>query len=167
MKKSSFFNGWSLAVILLALIIIAGGIFIMVRAGANPGIEITLTPVKDIEGRININGEVRNPGLYPVFAGDTLEDIIRAAGGFSDGADAGMIELTVAEPETSSQKIDLNRAEAWLLEAVPGVGEVKAQAVIDYRQAHGYFHSIEELLNVPGFSETVLSKITGLVTVHE
>jgi len=158
-----------MAVFLLALIIIAGGIVIFIDTGRSPGIEISVSPAKIIEGKIYISGEVNNPGLYPVFAGDTLGDIVRAAGGLKNGADASMIELSVAPPDDKGtpQKINLNRAEVWLLEALPGVGETKAKAIIDYRAQHGFFHDTEELLSVPGFSDTIYDRVKDFITVYE
>ena len=81
MKKDRFVNLWPLVIILLVLVIIAGGVLIFIDSRNSPGIEISVTPAKQIEGKIYISGEISNPGLYPVFSGDTLEDIIRAAGG--------------------------------------------------------------------------------------
>ena len=168
-KQARQLNGWALAALLLALVILASGAIIVVNLNRSPGIEITTVPAKGIEGKIYVSGAVNNPGLYPVFAGDTLQSIIQAAGGLKDGADAADIKLSVAQSnnETAVQKVDLNRAEAWLLEALPGVGEVKAQAVIQYRRQHGYFHDVQELLNVPGFSEGVFTRVKDLITVGE
>jgi comEA protein len=69
--------------------------------------------------------------------------------------------------ETEPQKIDINRAEAWLLEALPGIGPSKAQAIIDYRQQNGGFSDISELLNVSGIGQDIYQKIKDLITVGE
>jgi competence protein ComEA len=157
------------ATILLALVIIAGGVFILVGANNSPGVEISLAKPQEIQGNIYISGAVNNPGIYPFYAGDALNDLIRAAGGAKDGADLTGIELFIAPSVTAntSQKIDLNRADAWLLEALPGIGEVKARAVIDYRNRNGFFHDVNELLNVPGFGEMGLEEIRDYVTVYD
>jgi len=169
MKAGRFFNGWNLAVMVLALVIIAGGTVILTRDQRSPGIEIALATPKEIEGQICVGGGVNNPGIYPFYAGDTLEDIIRAAGGLQDGVDAAMLELTVsaADETNTPQKININRAEAWLLEALPGVGEVKAQAIIDYRQQNGLFRDVNELLKVPGFGDANYEKVKDFITVHD
>ncbi len=167
--KATFFNGWSLAVFLLAIVIIAGGVIIIVKSHASPGIEISLAPERKIEGQIYIGGEVNNPGYYLLYDGDSFEDVIRAAGGLKDGADLSKIELAVAPAEAgqAAQKINVNRAEAWLLEALPGVGETRANAIIAYRQQNGLFQDINELLNVPGFGPTNFNQVKDLITVHE
>jgi competence protein ComEA len=166
---TGFFSGWSLAVFLLALIIIAGGIFIYLKTHDNPGVEISRTPEKTPAGQIYISGCVNNPGIYPLYAGDTLQELINAAGGLKDEADTGTVTLSVglSDSEKAAQKIDLNKAESWLLEAVPGIGKTKAGAIIAYREEHGYFHDVNELLNVPGFGETLIGQITDFLTVHD
>ena len=169
MKAGRFFNGWTLAVILLVLVIIVGGAVILVKSHGSPGIEISLAPEREIEGKIYVSGEVNNPGLYPIYAGDGIEDIIRAAGGIKDGADLSGVELSigVADEGETPQKININRAEAWLLEALPGVGEVKARAIIDYRQQNGPFRDINELKKVMGFGDVNFDKVKDLITVNE
>lgn len=61
--------------------------------------------------------------------------------------------------------VDLNTAGLEELEGLPGIGRVKAQAILDYRSAHGAFRSVEELLNVDGIGEKLLAKIRDYVTV--
>jgi competence protein ComEA len=168
-KSGRFINGWTLATLLLVIVIIAGSVVIGLKCRGGQAIEITLAPEREITGTIYISGAVNNPGYYPIFAGDTLEDIIGAAGGLKDGADLDNVELTIGEQDGAAtpQKIDINRAEAWLLEALPGVGETKAQAIIEYRQQHGFFRDINELMNVPGFGETIFNNIKDLITVND
>jgi competence protein ComEA len=169
MKAGRFFNGWTLAALLLVIVIIAGGAVIWVKSNHSQAIEISLTPEREAEGSIYVSGEVNNPGWYPLFGGDGIDDVIRAAGGLKDGADLSKVELTVsgAGEEENPQKININRAEAWLLEALPGVGEAKAQAIIEYREKNGPFRDVNELGKVPGFGESNLDKIKGLITVND
>lgn len=104
-----------------------------------------------------------------MYAGDTFGDIIRAAGGVKDGADLSQVKLAIDPPAAGDipQKVDINRAEAWLLEALPGVGAVKAQAIIDYRQKNGPFRDINELMKVPGFGDINFEKIKDFITIGE
>ncbi|MDD5339021.1 MAG: ComEA family DNA-binding protein [Dehalococcoidales bacterium] len=167
METSRFKVNWTLVALLLVVIIITGVIFIGVRCRGTP-VEITLTPEPQIVGTIYVGGAVNAPGLYSIFTGDTFDDIIAAAGGLTDGATFNDVDLIVgaAAEAVTPQKIDINRAELWLLEAIPGVGEVKAQAIIDYRNEHGFFHDIYELLNIPGFGEVTLENIKDFITVN-
>lgn len=65
------------------------------------------------------------------------------------------------------QKIDINRAEAWLLEALPGIGPSKAQAIIDYRQQNGGFGHITEITEVEGIGLAIYEQIKDLITVAD
>lgn len=62
-------------------------------------------------------------------------------------------------------KLDLNTAGMEDLMTLPGVGEIKAQAIIDYRLQHGAFHSIEELMEVDGIGEGLFEEIKSRITV--
>jgi comEA protein len=65
------------------------------------------------------------------------------------------------------QKIDINRAEAWLLEALPGIGPSKAQAIINYRQQNGGFKHITEITEVEGIGPSIYEQIKELITVAD
>ena len=155
--------------IVLAVIIIAGSVFIGARHGRGQALEISIEPGPETNGQIYVGGEVSNPGLYPLRDGDTFADILKAAGGGTDNADPGILELTVngKAEAVSPQKVDINRAEAWLLAALPGIGEARAQAIIDFRQKNGPFRDINELLKVPGMGNTIFDGIKRLITVNE
>ena len=124
-------------------------------------------PEPELEGEIYVGGAVNNPGLYPLKAGDNIETILQAAGGTSSHADLSLLKLYVPEAgETdSSQKIDINRAESWLLEALPGIGEVLAQRIVDYRSENGPFRITEDLLKVNGIGDATLEQIKDYITV--
>lgn len=51
------------------------------------------------------------------------------------------------------EMVNLNTADAAELKALPGIGDALAQRIVDYRQAHGAFAHIEEIMNVPGIGE--------------
>lgn len=61
--------------------------------------------------------------------------------------------------------ININTADTRELIKLSGIGEVKAAAIVAYREEHGAFSSVEELLNVKGIGEKTLEKIRGYVTV--
>jgi len=128
-----------------------------------------LPPAHTPVGSIYIGGEVNSPGIYPVAAGDTLEDVIRAAGGLAEGADPSYVELIVPEQGEAAgfQKVNINTADAWLLAALPGIGDVRAQAIIAFRQQHGPFRDINELLKVRGFGSVTLENIKAFITVAD
>ncbi|MBN1176528.1 MAG: ComEA family DNA-binding protein [Dehalococcoidales bacterium] len=169
MKAGRFINGWTVTAAVLAVIIIVGGIIIWSRAGSSQSLEITLEPDRKSTGSIYVGGEVHNPGYYSLKDGDTVEDILQAAGGVTDGADLNDVELIVSLPESedSTQKININRAEAWLLGALPGIGEVRAQAIVDYRTLNGPFRDIYELKKVEGLGDITFERIEQYITVDD
>lgn len=71
------------------------------------------------------------------------------------------------QPPTEPGPLDLNRATTQELTTLPGIGEVLAQRIVDYREAHGPFRSVEELIAVEGIGEGKLEKLRELVTVEE
>lgn len=73
---------------------------------------------------------------------------------------------TRAAPASVQFPIDLNRATAEQLEAIPGIGPTLAQRIIEYRQTHGRFHSVEELLEVRGIGPKRLEQLRAYVVVR-
>jgi competence protein ComEA len=153
----------------LVIVIITGGVVIGLHYPRSQLIQITISTAPVSEGEVYIGGAVNNPGIYPFYAGDSLEDILRAAGGVADNADLSHVELSVATEGAVAefQKININTADAWLLAALPGIGDVRAQAIIAYRQQNGPFRDINELLNVQGIGSVTLDNIRDLITVGD
>ena len=167
MSKS--INGWTLVIIFLVLVIASGSIVIWSKYSRSQAVEISIIPERKIQGEIYVGGEVNNPGVYPLESGDGIGDIIRAAGGASGNADMSRLNLfvpglTEGEPP---QKVDINRAEVWLLQSLPGIGEVRAQAIVDYRQQNGPFQNINELVKVEGIGTATYEQIRHLITVAD
>ena len=61
--------------------------------------------------------------------------------------------------------IDLNTADTHMLEALPGIGPVLAGRIVAYRQQHGTFSSIDELLEINGIGECKLNAVRNLVCI--
>jgi len=66
---------------------------------------------------------------------------------------------------TGSGKVNLNRATLDQLDSLTGIGPVKAQAIIDYRNSQGGFKSLEELMNVKGIGQATFDKIKSDLTI--
>lgn len=79
------------------------------------------------------------------------------------GAVAAEAASAPAAHSWPSAPLGLNAATAEQLVALPGIGVVTAQKILDYRQAHGPFQSVAELGRVPGIGQGKLTKLTGLV----
>jgi len=157
-----------LVVILLIAIIVTGSIVIWSKSSQSQPIEISIDQEQKIQGEIYVGGAVNNPGFYPLRTDDGITDLIQAAGGTSDNADFSQVRLYVPHSaEELPQKIDINRAEAWLLQTLPGIGEVRTQAIIAYRQQNGRFHNTAELLKVEGIGAVTYENIKHLITVAD
>ena len=149
----------------------------------------TASPSPAVVLLVDVAGWVRHPGVYEFEEGARVIDAIDAAGGARTGA---MLEsLNLAAPLTDGSQIlvpkeggessapvpgeaggaapgaliNVNTASATELEALPGVGEVIAQAIVDYRTENGPFTSVDQLLDVSGIGDATLEDIRELVTV--
>jgi competence protein ComEA len=156
--------------VFLVIAAIAGGVMLAVQHSRSQPVEIVLSQTEppELSGDIYIGGAVANPGIYSLKEGDTLQTLLSDAG-IEPDADLSHIELYVPREgeEKSPQKIDINRAEVWLLEALPGIGETRAQAIVDYRNKNGPFKRIEDLLKVSGIGAGTFDKIKDYITVSD
>lgn len=159
-----------LTTVFLAVAVVVGGVMLGAQHGRNRPTEIVLHRVEPLpqSGQVHVNGAVVNPGIYPLREGDTVLDLLRHAG-LDPDADLHHIELRVPHQGEAErrQRIDINRAETWLLEALPGIGEVRAQAIVGYREEHGPFRRIEDLLKVSGIGPSTLERIQDYITVAD
>ena len=132
---------------------------------------------------VHVCGAVRSPGLMEIAAGSRAGDALEMAGGFADDADTDYVNLaafledgqklyfptveesrTMAPEEKGETKVDLNRAGEEELCSLPGIGSSRAKAILKYRNEHGKFQSIEEVLKVPGIKEGLYEQIKDLIT---
>ncbi len=160
---------WIPIIIIFICIIIIGGLIIWSKYSPNQPIEIYLPTEQEWYGQIYIGGAVNNPGLYPFYESDDFKSLIQAAGGTTSNAKTQEIKLYIPgeNENVKKQKIDINRAEAWLLEALPGIGETLALRIVDYRQQNGSFKNTLELLEVPGIGTSTYEQIKDYITVAD
>jgi competence protein ComEA len=137
---------------------------------------------------VDVAGAVRKPGVYEFHDGDRVVDAIEAAGGPTRKASLDALNLAApltdgvqifvpvavpagagipAAPGASAPPapVNINTASATELEALPGIGEVIAQRIVDYRTQNGPFASVDALLDVSGIGDATLGDIRDLVTV--
>ena len=177
-----------LALLLLFLFALAGGIALLVQQGRPGGVEVTLptaTPAPSVQ--VYVTGAVARPGVYTLQEGDRLQDAVDRAGGADENADLARVNLAAhvrdqdhhhipmmgeeaaAAPTPESDtpsRTNLNRAGLEELMALPGIGEVRAQSILDHRRQNGPFQSVESLVDVSGIGWTTLERIRPLVTVE-
>ena len=156
--------------VFLVIAAIAGGVMLAVQRGRSQPVEIVLsqTTPPELSGEVYIGGAVANPGIYSLREDDTMLALLLDAG-IEPNADLSHIELYISREGEAElpQKIDINRAEPWLLEALPGIGEVLAQRIADYRTENGPFRRIEDLLKVSGIGPATFENIKDFITVSD
>lgn len=161
------------ALVFLVAVIIGGGVMLAVNTGGRTQpIEILpppTSPGSESPAEVHVAGAVANSGIYPLQEDDTIPDILQAAGGIAPEADSSklIIRVPTREERTLPQKVNLNTAEAWLLQALPGIGPSRAQAIVTYRSQHGGFRQIEDLIEVEGIGQGIFDKIKDLITVTD
>ena len=165
-------KSWTPLTILLIVVITLSGIFAWSRYRVTQAQEIVVAtsyPSEKYPGKIYIGGAVANPGFYPLKADDSIETLVQAAGDATIDSDSSLIKLYISEvgDEEAPQKINLNRAEVWLLEALPGIGEERAKAIVDYRLEQGPFRSINELTKVTGIGAKTFELVSPLISVAD
>ncbi|MBR1391512.1 MAG: helix-hairpin-helix domain-containing protein [Lachnospiraceae bacterium] len=133
---------------------------------------------------VYICGEVVSPGVYELPEGARICDVMEAAGGLTQEAaveginqaqkvsDGEMIRIPnaqeAAERQSAQQqdpRLDINTATEEQLKNLPGIGQAKAESIVAYREEHGAFTKIEELMNISGIKEGVFDKIKDSIRV--
>lgn len=139
-------------------------------------------PAADV--RVYVTGAVVSPGVYPLAEGTRWIDAVDAAGGSTDAADLTAINLsrrvqdedhivvpaiggtTAVAGAGQTPVININSASQTELEALPGVGEVRAQRIIQSRTVDGPFGAIEDLLSRDIVPDSVFEDIAPLISVY-
>ena len=142
---------------------------------------------------VSVSGKVRRPGLVEVPEGARVADVLDAAGGALPGTDLSTLNLArrVADGEqvsvgvpaapdaapaapgnpssaaggAANGKVDLNLATVEQLDALPGIGPVTAQRILEWRSRHGRFTRVEQLREIEGIGERRLAQLREMVTV--
>ena len=167
MNKDKLNQFWLAATFILIIIILASSLTIWLRRDKGQPLLISPPPASQIQEEVFIEGAVVNPGKYALQPGDNIESLIQAAGGVDENADLTRVQFFVPRlgEDQPVQKININLAEEWLLEALPGIGQARAKAIIDYRQQNGPFHNIEELTKVPGISDSIFKDLKEFISI--
>jgi competence protein ComEA len=138
---------------------------------------------------VDVTGKVRRPGIAVLDAGARVIDALKAAGGARPGVDltslnlarllvdgeqivvgmatpTGVAGATTPPPDApAGPLVNINTADQALLETLPDVGPVTAEAIIAWRTEHGGFTAIDELLEVDGIGDATLATLSPHVTV--
>ena len=83
------------------------------------------------------------------------------------GGDGVSVDISSSLPENGADCVDINSAGIEELTSLDGIGETLAQRIIDYRQEHGVFSDLSEIMNVPGIGQGIYEKIAPYITIVE
>lgn len=175
-------------------LVFSGLLYLTVRPPVGTAVELLPSPTPE-PIFVYLTGAIQRPGVYQLPRESRLVDAVQLAGGFLEGADLNQVNLAekledgkqivipgVAEFPTpqltiggsgllvtatppAGQLVNLNTADALLLEQLPGIGPTTAEKIVEYRQANGPFTRVEDLLKIPGLGPSTLEEIRALVTL--
>jgi competence protein ComEA len=134
---------------------------------------------------IDVQGEVKTPGVYELPINSRVNDAIKAAGGAKSNADLSFInqarlikdgeQIYIDKKSIGSSNfrrniaatgvININRATAKELDKLPGIGPVIAGRIVEYRKINGFFQSIDDLKKVQGIGASTLEKFKSKIRV--
>lgn len=129
---------------------------------------------------VYISGGVKHPGVYEVPEGSRVYELVKAAGDVVPYADVEVVNLSKelsdgervhipVDPDrvtaADESVVNINTAGAAELETLPGIGEVTAKKILDYRAEHGPFAEKEDLMKVPSIGEGRYGKIADRITL--
>jgi competence protein ComEA len=186
---------WLLAVGIIGGLLGSGLIYLTSSQPRGEGITL-LPPPTSAPIIVHIVGAVLEPGVYSLPIKSRQQDAIEAAGGFLSDANPQALNLaaplqdgdrivvptipsdtqtpatspsksTIVELPSSNTLININTASQTDLENLPGIGPVKAQTIIAYRESNGFFGLIEDIQNVPGIGPKTFENLKSLITVED
>ncbi|MGG0209401.1 helix-hairpin-helix domain-containing protein [Bacillus mycoides] len=134
---------------------------------------------------IDVKGAVFKEGVYEMKEGDRVKEAVEKAGGLLPDADVKKVNLAqmvqdqmllyvpnknepVQEGATFSKnegKVQINTASKEQLEKITGIGSRKAESILKYREEHGPFQKIEDLLEIDGIGAKSLEKIKDQIII--
>ena len=166
-----------------------------VLTSSETGGSLTSTTTMKGTVAIDIKGAVKMPGVYELKADDRVNEALKAAGGPLPNADLCQVNLakqltdqqmiyiplqgetpvisSATEPSAAnnehgsddSAKVNINTATKEQLCQITGIGDKKADLILQYRQEHGQFKSVDELKEINGFGEKTVAKLKDHLSI--
>jgi len=137
---------------------------------------------------VYVTGAIQRPDVYLLPEGSIVKDAVEAAGGATKEADLERINLALlvtdgqqvhvprigedsspVQPpsgQPAMSRVNLNTADAATLESLPGIGPSLAQRIIEYRQTHGPFERIEDVMEVSGIGTSIFEGMQDILVVR-
>ncbi|MFG3339464.1 helix-hairpin-helix domain-containing protein [Glycomyces sp. NPDC048151] len=193
----SHLNRWVLVTVALLVAAVGLSVTLLSWPDAEPAATAPAAPVEASAAEpqtiiVSVAGAVNEPGIVELEAGARVADAIEAAGGLTEGADPGFLNLArvvadgdlVAVPDAAASGavapvpgddsggagsagglVNVNVASATELDALNGIGPVLAERIIEYRESNGSFQSLDELSEVSGIGSALLEQLRDQVTL--
>jgi competence protein ComEA len=192
----SHLNRWVLVTVALLVAVVGLSVTLLSWPDAEPTATAPAAPTEATAAEaktivVSVAGAVNEPGIVELEAGARVADAIEAAGGLTEGADPGFLNLArvvadgdlVAVPDAAASGavpaapgdgsggtaadglVNINVAGAAELDALKGIGPVLAERIIEYREANGSFQSLDELSEVSGIGAALLEQLRDQVTL--
>ncbi len=137
---------------------------------------------------VQLSGAVVTPGVYEVEKGRRVFEALEMAGGLAESADDQAVnqariltdgemiyfptreEISTGTYQAQQSRVDnglinINQASRDELMNLPGIGESRADAIINYRTSNGPFESPEEIMEIEGIKEAMFEKIKDSITI--
>lgn len=175
-------------VVALLAVPLAAGIGVLIGERSRDPAPLVIQPPQEEPGELQVyvTGAVSNPGVYPLWEGARWIDALEAAGGAAADADLTRVNLArravdqdqVIVPRTGEAPpvvagaaqspgplVNVNTASQEELESLPGIGEVRAQSIIQSRTVDGAFAQPEDLVLRKLVPRSVFDDISGLIVV--
>lgn len=181
LRKMNFFVIMLIFLTVLLLTVINSGEkddLVITQAEAEIDSDVTS---EDSKIYVDIKGAVKNPGMYEMDNGVRINDLINIAGGYDEANtlclnlseklhDEQEVYVPYAQEECNDEAIingivNINKANTYELMQVNGIGETRAQAIVDYRDENGDFQVIEDIKNVSGIGDATFENIKDQITV--
>ncbi len=174
-------------VMVVAAIVAVYAVFQALDERAAPPIVVE-DVVSEFPIAVDVRGAVISPGVYELPAGARMQDAIKLSGGLAAEADLSTVNLarrlrdgevvvilTANEAGASSdirspgstdesRPVNINTASISELDVLPGIGEVTARRIVEFRESNGPYRSIDDLVLVEGISTRTVETLRDLVT---
>jgi competence protein ComEA len=186
---------WKILSLGVIIGLFSSGLILLVSKGSYAG-EFELQPIPtNAPLVVHIIGGVAAPGVYRVQVNSRIIDVVAIAGGFSPDANREAVnlsqmvtdeqqitipfliegEIANSSPSGSqvlpstgmpSKLVNINTADTKILSELAGIGPITAANIIEYRQTHGSFQSIDELMNVKGIGISTFEEVKDLISIR-
>ena len=181
-----------IALALVVMLLVGGGIWRAVDSSKPVSEPVLMASSDPVDGNkeeqelitVHLVGAVNAPGVYHLPAGSRVFELVEAAGGFSEDANQEAVnqarplfdgeqiyiyrldEVDYNNSGISTQKININHADVSELSSLPGIGEVRAEQIVNHRETHGFFTDTTEIMDVSGIGEATYNNIVELITIY-